>query len=722
MVNTSIVHTIVNNNFKNFPEMIGSQILPFVLLEKKKRSILERSNGNIVVDAQLCFLYTQAQNHFFIEMFFNYLMVTQMNIATKGVINLKEGKTMKNKRNKKKTKRKLKRRKNQKGGNSMQSILIISSLLLLTFLKIQTTRAFSETSDSYVGAFKFREFLDLDPDDDEHMTNFTKEFGNLINRQQVKSFQSANLTKLFAPDTPDSGFLRYFATANLDSFNKEVIAKADEIYNNDIIRVHKSLIHLCNTVIVDKSTDLSPITLGKLFMKINETKKTERANLLSETEQQYIHQVTQEVYQSMPVKEVTFVESASAVGSAMLNYFDTSKELTNVNNIEEKINAMESTDLLLQNRIGNELSHVLQSANEDFDSNLRKTIDDAGKNTLISQNRRRYLENICRHSLKEPLFVFNETEGIIHFQHFPYSRGMIDVLLTNIISYTNQQIEDATDEDGFKMEKQIELAKYLQTVFDKSDAIYRNAITNGHKGKKTFDGFISEIKISIDNIQELILKGISGNPNERLAAEERRREQYEKEDVERMDRDTRARERHVNEENNEEFLQHHISSIKSYTDYVSVPLWNVYEGTKNIAQDEIKDWVRFLLLWGGGGFIIACGCFMIGKKYLIGSVASQHYPPQQQQSQQQIQQQIQQSQQQQSQQQFALPPSVQPSQRRVIDPGPVFDNNGTPCPTGYRSMGNGVCVRNNEVPNYTAFLIKREEGELYDPFIDYKNY
>ena len=83
--------------------MIGSQILPFVLLEKKKRSILERSNGNIVVDAQLCFLYTQAQNHFFIEMFFNYLMVTQMNIATKGVINLKEGKTMKNKRNKKKT-------------------------------------------------------------------------------------------------------------------------------------------------------------------------------------------------------------------------------------------------------------------------------------------------------------------------------------------------------------------------------------------------------------------------------------------------------------------------------------------------------------------------------------------------------------------------------------------------------------------------------------------
>jgi hypothetical protein len=411
MVTNSIVHTILDNNFKNFHQIIGSHILSFLSLEKKKRSIIERPNGNIVVDAQLCFLYTQAQNHLFIEMFFIYLIVTQMNIATKGVIKLKGGKTRKNKKNPKKTKRKLKRRKIQRGGNSTQSLLIISSLLLLLFLKIHTTRAFGETSDSYVGAFKFKQFLELDPDDDQHMMNFTQEFGNLINRPQVKSFQTANLTKLFAPDTKASGLLNYFATANVDYFNKEVIAKADEIYNNNIMSAHKSLIDLCHMVIVEKSTDLSPITLGELFMKINETKKTERDNMLYETEQQYIDQVKQEVYQSIPTKDVTFVESASAAGSAMFNYFAApSNELTKVNNIEDKIDSMESTDLLIQNRIDNELRNVLQYANDDFTSNIRETFNHAEENIVRSQNRRRYLENICSHSLKEPLFVFNQTE------------------------------------------------------------------------------------------------------------------------------------------------------------------------------------------------------------------------------------------------------------------------------------------------------------------------
>lgn len=709
MVTNSIVHTILDNNFKNFHQIIGSHILSFLSLEKKKRSIIERPNGNIVVDAQLCFLYTQAQNHLFIEMFFIYLIVTQMNIATKGVIKLKGGKTRKNKKNPKKTKRKLKRRKIQRGGNSTQSLLIISSLLLLLFLKIHTTRAFGETSDSYVGAFKFKQFLELDPDDDQHMMNFTQEFGNLINRPQVKSFQTANLTKLFAPDTKASGLLNYFATANVDYFNKEVIAKADEIYNNNIMSAHKSLIDLCHMVIVEKSTDLSPITLGELFMKINETKKTERDNMLYETEQQYIDQVKQEVYQSIPTKDVTFVESASAAGSAMFNYFAApSNELTKVNNIEDKIDSMESTDLLIQNRIDNELRNVLQYANDDFTSSIRETFNHAEENIVRSQNRRRYLENICSHSLKEPLFVFNQTEGILHFQYFPYSRGMIEVLLKNIISYTKQQIKDATDDDGFKMEKQIELAKYLQTVFEKSDAIYRKAIIDGHKGKKTLDGFISQINEAIDKVNTLIQYGVNGNPNERLAAEERMKQQDAKEDVEFMEQLTRERQRRVNKEKNEENLEDYVGYMKSYTDYVGVPLWNVYQGSKNIAQDELKDWIMFLLLWGGGGFVVACSCVWMGKKYLFGSVAtsSQTNPIREPSRLQQ--------------QQLALPPS----QREVIDLGPVLqiNNNVKRCPAGYRSMGNGVCVRKDEVPNYTAFLKNHEEGEIYDPSINYKNY
>lgn len=628
MEKVKVVNTIVDNQFKNFHELIGSQILPFVLLEEKKRSILERSNGNnIVIDAQLCFLYRQAQNHFFIEMYFNYLFVTQMNIATNKVIKLKGGKTKKNKKNKKKTKRKLKRRKNQKGGNSMQSgVLIISALLLLLLLKIQTNRAFEETEHG-IGAFKFSDIPILDPDNLDAMKEFTEKFGEIKNAPQVKSFQSAKLPEIFNVDTEASGLLSNFfsSDAKLNSFNEKVIKKAGEIYNNHMRRAQESLEELCKKVIVDKSTNLSPIELGQLYMQINKEKQDERTNYLAMTQDNYIKQIEREVHESMPPQEITFVESASYVASAAANYFASSKEVTEIKNIEQKIESDETASLTINARIDNELSEVIEEANLNFTDSIKKdSFYNADKLITESQNRRLYLENIC-YSLKEPLLVYNKTEGILHFQTFPYSREMIKVLLKNILTYTKGQIRYAeTDNDGYKMEKQIELADFLQTVFDKSDAIYRKAIKDGHKGKKTLNGFMSEIGQAINKVDELIKIGVSGNPNERLAAEERIKEQNAKEEIEFMEKNTRARKRRIDIENNEEFLQDYIRGMKSYSDYIGVPLWNVYEGTKNMAQDELKDWIMFILLWGGGGFIVACSCFWMGRKYLFGSISSQY--------------------------------------------------------------------------------------------------
>ena len=693
-----IVKFITDNSFKNFHELIGSQILPFVLLEQKKRSILERPNGNIIIDAQLCFLYTQAQHNFFMEMYFIYLIVTQINEATNGVIKFnKGGKTKKNKKNKKKTKRKLKRRKNQKGGNSMQSVLIISALLLLLLLKIQTNRAFEETEDG-IGAFKFSDIPILDPDNLDAMKEFTEKFGQMKNLPQVKSFQSAKLPEIFNVDTETSGLLsNFFSTdAKLNSFNEKVIKKAGEIYNNHMRRAQESLEELCNKVIVDKSTNLSPIELGTLYMQINEEKKEERSNYLAMTQDNYIKQVEKEVHESMPPQEITFVESASYVASAAANYFASSKEVTEIKNIEQKIESDEMASLTINARIDNELSEVIEEANLNFTDSIKKdSFYNADKLITESQNRRLYLENIC-YSLKEPLLVYNKTEGILHFQTFPYSREMVKVLLKNILTYTKGQIRYAeTDNDGYKMEKQIELAEYLQTVFDKSDAIYRKAIKDGHKGE-TLNGFMSKIGQAIDKVDELIKIGVSGNPNERLEAEERIKEQDAKEEIEFMEKDTRARKRRIDIENNEEFLQDYIRGMKSYSDYVGVPLWNVYEGTKNMAQDELKDWIMFILLWGGGGFIVACSCFWMGRKYLFGSISPQYqnYPQQnnqqllspsqqlqlenqqlrlenqqllsqsQQQEIQQLRLENQQLRSQQEQSRLALPPSVQEPQSR----------------------------------------------------------
>ena len=625
-----IKNRIVDNHFKNFHELIGSQIQAYLSLEEKKRSILEKPNGNIVIDAQLCFLYTQAQHHFFMEMYFIYLIVTQINEATNGVIKFnKGGKTKKNKKNKKKTKRKLKRRKNQKGGNTMQSVLIISALLLLLLLKIQTIRAFEETEHG-IGAFKFSDIPILDPDDPNAMEKFTKNFGEINkNAPEVKSFQSANLTKLFGPDT-DSSLLKFFSDPN--SFNEKVIKKADEIYNKHMRRAQESLGELCNIVIADKSTNLSPIELGTLYMQINEEKKEERSNYLAIKQAKFIERVETEVYDSIPVEKFTFVESASYAASAAANYFTSSKEVTEIKNIEKKIEKDETAYLTIKARVDNELSEVIEEADRYFTDSIKKDFFyNADQRTIELQNKRLYLENICG-SLKEPLLFYNKTEGILYFQTFPYSREMVKVLLKNIVTYTKGQIKKATDNDGYKMEKQIELAEFLQTVFDKSDAIYRKAIRDGHKGE-TLNGFMSKIGQAIDKVDELIKIGISGNPNEYFDSKEKIKQQDAKEQIESMDKATRRRIKNMDEEMNKENLQNYIDGMKSYSDYIGVPLWNVYEGTKNMAQDELKDWIMFILLWGGGGFIVACSCVWMGRKYLFGSISPpyQNYPQQNQQ-------------------------------------------------------------------------------------------
>ena len=141
-------------------------------------------------------------------------------------------------------------------------------------------------------------------------------------------------------------------------------------------------------------------------MKENESKKTERANMLHETEQKFIDQVTKEVYQTVPVKETTFAESASALTSAAFNYyFAPSKELTNINKneYEDNLDSMESNDLIIGYRVENELAEVLQDANETFTDNIKETFNHAEKkNSNITKQEtlfREYLQRLIKRAV-----------------------------------------------------------------------------------------------------------------------------------------------------------------------------------------------------------------------------------------------------------------------------------------------------------------------------------
>ena len=93
-----ITKTILDNSFGEYRSILGSLIKAYVECQKKINSIIKRKNGNMDIDVQLCYLYSQAQNHLLMEILINHLIITNLNKINGGVLVLKGGKKTKAKK------------------------------------------------------------------------------------------------------------------------------------------------------------------------------------------------------------------------------------------------------------------------------------------------------------------------------------------------------------------------------------------------------------------------------------------------------------------------------------------------------------------------------------------------------------------------------------------------------------------------------------------------
>lgn len=583
-----ITKTILDNSFGEYRSILGSLIKAYVECQKKINSIIKRKNGNMDIDVQLCYLYSQAQNHLLMEILINHLIITNLHKINGGVLVLKGGKKTKAKKKGGGTSGKNKTRKLRLPiikTTKMSNIILFFSLFLLLSLKIYSAKSDNQLSLMDHPSFKYKSGpIEIESNDDEHMRNYTQQFGIINERPHSKAIKSANLTELFSKES-NSVFGSLFASFSSDKFNRDVIENTKSLMNNNILKVHSSLVKLCEQTFIEKSTDLSPIRLADLFIEINETEKNRRIEI-----QEELLDTIEQPNDSSILSSITNLLYSPAVS-------DDTKELV----------IGQQTEIKVQD--------IVEQANVEMDNMIKKSILESQYKQTALQNRKRYLENICEYSIQIPDINYNPLDGTITFTSFPYSREMVEVLIRNVIAYTKDHIKNASDEDGFKMEKQIELAKYLQVIFMTMDKTFYKSFTKGHIGRKSMDQFFTDVKDDLVAIEEKINIGLTGRPNEYIEAEQDRQSMIEKKNIENIAKEGRIIDKEIRDNIRDETIQDWRDAFNYGTSFATAPVLDVYFGVKDFTQSEIRDWVLFVLLYGCGGVLSGAFLLWMARKY-----------------------------------------------------------------------------------------------------------
>ena len=419
----TITKTILDKYFGEYRSILGSLIKAYVECQKKINSIVKRKNSNIDIDIRLCYLHSQAQNYLLMEILINYLIITKIHEINEGVLKLYGGKRTRvrkrggKKGGGKKTKKLISPIINTKNTKNISKIISFFSLFLLLSLKMYTAKANNHGSLHKQPAFKFENKgpVELDPLNDGHMKDETDGYGTVYERPERKVIRSANITELFSKDS-NSVFSSLFASLSSDKFNRDVVEKTKSLMNDNVYKVHSSLVKLCEKTFIEKSTDLSPIRLADLFVKINETESGKRI----EYQEELLDAIEQPDSQSLLSSVLDLISPATS-------------------DSEKQIIVGQETEMNVQ--------AIVEQANIKMDKMIEQSIMEGQYRQTGLQNRERYLEYICEYSIKIPELQFNQSDGTIAFTSFPYSREMVEVLLRNVMEYTERHIREASDED-----------------------------------------------------------------------------------------------------------------------------------------------------------------------------------------------------------------------------------------------------------------------------------
>ena len=607
---SNLTKTLVNNSMKNYHDILGNSILAYIECEKKKREIIKNKNpGNVGLDALLCMSYSDAQNTIALEILFSHLIITHLNGVTGGKTKLKGGSTKKKKTKLKKKKSLRNLSKVQK--NPLENIMVFLSVFVLFSLKLQTTMAQTLLPGPSSGAFYLNDdLMELDPTNKTQMEQFTQQYGTYRNRLEQRAVHSANITDLFREDyKPDNILASLFTTISDAEFQKQVIEKTESLFNDNMYPIHKSLLKICEMT-MQKSTKTTPKRLAEKFIEQHEKHKTEYENMKYKKEEEFRRQIEAEVTQQTEIEEPTLFSTFSTAAKGTVDALYDTVTNTRVTPLSEmELTNFEDRELMIQARVDEELPQLIAVFERNFEENIAKNFIENEREVLWERNRATFLENVCAQSLSIPKLNYNQSEGLIYYTDFPKNRMMVDTIVNNIIAYAKNETRQASEEDEKKILKQIEMAKYLNAILIKWDKTFTHAIQEGHHGKKSVQGFYSEIIEEVNYLKNMIDIGLTGSPDQHIKSiedlEDARKIQDEstrKKKINNILRDVR------NDQQQDTLLDQHefINNMKqTFYHYSGINMVDsVYLDAKFWAQQEIRDWVNFILMIGGSTLLL----------------------------------------------------------------------------------------------------------------------
>jgi len=607
---SNLTKTLVNNSMKNYHDILGNSILAYIECEKKKREIIKNKNpGNVGLDALLCTSYSDAQNTIALEILFSHLIITHLHGITGGKTKLKGGSTKKKKTKLKKKKSLRNLSKIQK--NPLENIMVFLSIFVLFSLKLQTTIAQTLLPGPSSGAFYLNDdLMELDPTNKTQMEQFAQQYGLYRNRAEQRTVHSANITDLFREDyNPDNILASLFTTISDAEFQKQVIEKTEALFNDNMYPIHKSLLKICEMT-MQKSTKTTPKRLAEKFIEYHEKHKAEYEYSRFKKEEEIRRQIEADVINETGDEEPSLLStfSTAAKGTAEA-FYDTVTNARFTPMTEQEMINFENRELIIQGQIDKGLLQFMAEFDREHEENITNTLIDNEREVLWERNRATFLENVCAQSLSIPKLNYNRSEGLIYYTDFPKHRMMVDAIVNNIITYAKNETRQASEEDEKKILKQIEMAKYLNAILIKWDKTFTHAIQEGHHGKKTVQGFYSEIIEEVNYLKNMIDIGLTGSPDQHIKSiedlEDARKIQDEStrnKKIKNILRDVR------NDKQQDTLLDQHefINNMKqTFYHYSGINMVDsVYLDAKFWAQQEIRDWVNFILMIGGSTLLL----------------------------------------------------------------------------------------------------------------------
>ena len=504
--------------FKDYKTLLGECIMAYVSCEGKKREILKSENKNYNADGELCKAYSEAQNNILMEI--KYLSIISSLI--KQILNGKINKTKKSKSTKTKVKELKggkKKKKTTYKKNKIETTAIGSydkiKLMIVLFLLI-SLKTFAESSDDSVTvAHKYTpsnyQFIyktipqpkPLDTLDEAQMREETMRFVDDMPPVNNSPLYSTNLTKQFFEISKSLHRFQFFEYTTMD-FHKEVIDLVLNVYNNALYPTHELLNQVCD-VFVDTLDDTNPEYLSDYLEALTEKNKDTYARNVAE------------LGQSLAVSVESYAEEATGQKKTWADYWsDSFKSQPDINytppaNQEDK----NATRNELINRHSQEIPKIIAKYEEGYQKYLDNDVTNVARKGSSLAKRRKYLAGICAFSLNTCELKYNEHDGTLFFTDSPKRRSHINAIIDNVlmVNERNLNIDRVTDNT-----KQIEMAKFLQSILNKWDGALKKFMTTGHYGKKSLESYINGFKKEIMSLQNFTKLGLHGNPNELLEA------------------------------------------------------------------------------------------------------------------------------------------------------------------------------------------------------------